>query len=227
MNRSIPLPRPARGLTGLSLAAIALALAGCGNAAPVAYSGIASSAQLAPNPQDDTGHIPFRYATPVDWRSYNRIIVDPIVVYRGADNQFGDMSEADKAELAHAMQMAFVEKLKTRFALAADPAPGTLRLRLTLTGAATSTPVLSTFTRIDIGGGLYNGVQAVRGGEGLFTGSVIYAAEIYDAPTNRLLNAFVAKQYPGSMNIGATFGSLDAAKTGLEKGADALVAQLQ
>lgn len=227
MNGSIPLPRAAQELTGLSLAALALVLAGCGSPAPVAYSGIASSAQLAPNPQDDTGHIPFRYATPVDWRGYSRIIVDPIVVYRGPDNQFGDMSEDDKAELAHAMQMAFVEKLKTRFALAADPAPGTLRLRLTLTGAATSTPVLSTFTRVDIGGGLYNGVQAVRGGEGLFTGSVIYAVEIYDAPTNRLLNAFVAKQYPGSMNIGATFGSLDAAKTGLEKGADALVAQLQ
>jgi hypothetical protein len=227
MNESIPLLRAARGLTAgrLSLAAIALALAGCGSAAPVAYSGIASSAQLAPNPQDD--HIPFRYATPVDWRGYNRIIIDPIVIYRGPDNQFGDMSEADKAELAHAMQMAFVEKLKTRFALAADPAPGTLRLRLTLTGASASTPVLSTVSRIDIGGGLYNGVQAVRGGEGLFTGAVIYAAEIYDAPTNRLLNAFVAKQYPGSMNIGATFGSLDAAKTGLEKGADALVAQLK
>ncbi|WP_395673032.1 DUF3313 domain-containing protein [Inquilinus sp.] len=209
----------------LSLMAVGLALAACVSAAPVAYSGLASSAQLAPNPQDD--RMPFRTATPVDWRGYNRIIIDPIAIYRGPDNQFGDMSEADKAELAHAMQMAFVEKLKTRFILAADPAPGTLRLRLTLTGASASTPVLSTFTRIDIGGGLYNGVQAVRGGEGLFTGAVIYAAEIYDAPTSRLLNAFVAKQYPGSMNIGATFGSLDAAKTGLEKGADALVAQLK
>lgn len=218
-------PIPARAW--LSLAAVGIALAGCGSADPVPYSGIASSAQLAPNPQDDTGHIPFRYATPVDWRSYNRMIIDPIVIYRGPDNQFGDMSEEDKAELAHTMQTAFVEKLKTRFTLAGDPAPGTLRLRLTLTGASTSTPVLSTVSRIDIGGGLYNGVQAVRGGEGSFTGAVIYAVEIYDASTNRLLNAFVSKQYPGSLNIGATFGSLAAAKTGLEKGADALVAQLK
>jgi hypothetical protein len=218
-------PIPARAW--LSLAAIGVALAGCGSADPVPYSGIASSAQLAPNPKDDTGHIPFRYATPVDWRSYNRMIIDPIVIYRGPDNQFGDMSEEDKADLAHTMQTAFVEKLKTRFTLAGDPAPGTLRLRLTLTGASTSTPVLSTLTRVDIGGGLYNGVQAVRGGEGMLTGSVIYAVEIYDAPSNRLLNAFVSKQYPGSMNIGATFGSLAAAKTGLEKGADALVAQLK
>ena len=211
----------------LSLAAISLALAGCGTADPVAYSGIASSGRLAPNPQDETGRVPFRYAIPVDWRSYNRIIIDPVMIYRGGDAQFGDMSEEDKAELAHAMEVAFVEKLKTRFTLAGDPAPGTLRLRLTLTGASTSTPVLSTLTRVDIGGGLYNGVQAVRGGEGMFTGSVIYAAEIYDAPSNRLLDAFITKQYPGSMNIGATFGTLDAAKTGIEKGAEALVAQLK
>ncbi|MGL4966613.1 MAG: DUF3313 domain-containing protein [Inquilinus sp.] len=218
---------PWRLVPVMSLAAASIALAGCGTADPVAYSGIASSAKLAPNSQDDARHVPFRYATPVDWRSYSRVIIDPIVIYRGPDAQFGDMSEEDKAELAHAMVVAFVETLKTRFTLAGDPTPGTLRLRLTLTGASTSTPVLSTLSRIDMAGGLYHGVQAIRGGEGLFTGSVLYAAEIYDAPTNRLLDAFISKQYPGPMNIVATFGSLAAAETGLEKGADALVAQLK
>jgi len=72
--------RPIPAWAWLSLAAVVLA--GCGTADPVAYSGIASSAQLAPNPQDDTGHMPFRYATPVDWRSYNRMIIDPIAIYR-------------------------------------------------------------------------------------------------------------------------------------------------
>ena len=218
---------PRRLAPVIALASAGAALAGCGTADPVAYSGIASSARLAPNPQDDTGHIPFRYATPVDWRSYNRVIIDPIAIYRGRDAQFGDMSEDDKAELAHAMEIAFVEKLKTRFTLTGDPAPSTLRLRLTLTGASTSMLVLSTLSRVDMVGGLYHGVQAIRGGEGLFTGSALYAVEIYDAPTNRLLDAFVSKQYPGPMNIVATFGSLAAAKTGLEKGADALVAQLK
>jgi hypothetical protein len=55
---------------------------------------------------------------------------------------------------------------------------------------------------------------------------VNYAVEIYDASTNRLLNAYVEKQYPNAMNVKSTFGSLGAAKTGIGKGADALVAQL-
>ena len=48
----------------------------------------------------------------------------------------------------------------------------------------------------------------------------------YDAPTNRLLNAYVEKQYPSAMNVKATVGSLSASKTGIQKGADALVAKL-
>jgi len=87
--------------------------------------------------------------------------------------------------------------------------------------------VASTLTHFDLAGNLYNGVQAVRGREGLLAGSVSYAVEIYDAPTNRLLSAFVTKQYPGAMNIGASLGAFAAAKTGIEKGADALVADLK
>jgi len=209
------------------LTAAALLLAACGSAEPVAYTDIASSPQLLPNMDDSSGRMPYRYTTTVDWRTYSRVIVDPVAIYRGRDNQFGDMSESDRAVLAGYMQAQFTEKLRRRFQLAVDPAPNTLRVRLTLTGAATTTPVLGPLSRFDLAGGVYNGVQSVRGGEGTFTGSVVYAVELYDASTNRLLGAYVSKQYPNSLNIGASFGALAAAKTGLEKGADALVAQLR
>ncbi|MBC9208343.1 DUF3313 domain-containing protein [Roseomonas aerophila] len=115
-------------------------------------------------------------------------------------------------------------RLGQRFALVNDAAPNTLRIRLTLAGAAT-TPVLSTVTRFDIGGGLYNGVQAARGGEGLFISSASYAVEIFDAASNTLLDAFVAKQYPNAYNIPAGIGSLAAARTGIDKGAEELLEQ--
>jgi len=211
----------------LMIGALCVALAGCGTVDPVAYSGIASSSQLAPNQQDDSGRIPYRYASAVDWRTYNKIIIEPVTIYRGPDNQFGGISEEDKAELAGYMQAQITEKLRKRFTLVGDSGPKTLRLRLTLTGATTTMPVLGTFTHLDLAGNLYNGVQAVRGEEGALAGAVIYAAEIYDASTNRLLSAFITKQYPGPLNIMASFGSLAAAKTGIEKGTNALVAQMQ
>lgn len=203
-------------------------LAGCSSVQPVAYTGITSSSYLTPNPQDDSGHIPYRYANQVSWGNYNRIIIDPVDIYRGSDSQFKDMSEEDKADLAAYMKDQFSEKLKPRFAIVSDAAQNTLRLKLTLTGATTNTPVLSWAIHVDPTGvgGLYDAVQAIRGEEAAQSGSVFYAVEIYDAPTHRLLSAYVTKQYPGAINILASFGALAASKTGIEKGADMLVQQL-
>lgn len=211
----------------VSAAAVCTVLAGCASPEPVAYTGIASSFQLRPDPKDESGRIPYRYSTQVDWRSYDKAMIDPVTVYLGTDSQFGDMPAGDRAGLASNMEAQFTQKLAKRFQITNMPTPGTLRIKLTLTGAATTTPVLGPFSHFDLAGNLYNGVQAVRGGEGMISGSVLYAVEIYDAPTSRLLSAYVTKQYPGAMNIGASFGSLEAAKTGIEKGADALVAQLR
>lgn len=212
----------------VSLFALCAALTACGTVDPVPYRGIASSTQLRPDQKDDTGHIPYSYSTQVDWQRYSSVILDPVVVYRGVDNQFGDMSDEDKAELARYMRSAFAKSLiGHKFSLTNAPYPGALHIKLTLAGAATNTPIISPFTHFDIAGNLYNGVQAIRGGEGMVSGSVMYAVEVYDASTSQLLKAYVSKQYPGSMNIMASFGSLAAAKTGLEKGADALVEQLR
>jgi Protein of unknown function (DUF3313) len=210
----------------LAMLALLALLAGCASPDPVAYKGLASSSYLAPNKQDDADRVPYAYSTQVNWRSYSRAIVEPVALYRGADNQFDDLSEEDRAALAQQMHTKFAEKLASQFQITDRPGPNTLRVKLTLTGAATNTPVLSTFTRFDLTGGLYNGVQAIRGGEGMMSGSVSYAVEIYDATTDRLLDAFVAKQYPGAYNVVATLGSLSAAETGIDKGADALAERL-
>jgi hypothetical protein len=217
------LPFVRRGI----LIVLGLALAGCAGTEPVRYANVAASPYMAANRSDDSRHVPYRFAAATEWRRYDKAIIEPVVIYHGADQQFGDLNDADKAALASYMQAQFADRLRGRFVLVTDPGPGTLRVHLTLTGAETSTPVLSTFTRFDIGGAVYNGVQAARGGEGMMTGSVSYAVEISDAASARLLSAFVAKQYPGAYNIGATMGSLAAAKVGIDKGADALLDELK
>jgi hypothetical protein len=214
-------------LDRLAVLALGAVLTGCASVAPVPYAEVASSSVLAPNPSDPSGRIPYRYAATVDWRSYNKVMIEPIVIYRGPDQQFGEMSEADKASLARYMQRQFAEKLGGSFTLTTHRGPNTLRVRVTLTGAAINTPVLGTLSRFDVAGMVYNGVQTARDGEGSMTGSVIYAVEIFDASTSRLLSAFVSKQYPKPYDIKASVGRLAAAEEGIDKGADALLAQLR
>lgn len=205
-----------------ALATIVILLAGCAGSQPVRYAGIDSASQLAPNSGDNSDRIPFRYSSPVDWKKYDSIIIDPVIIYAQADNQFGKISSSDKQKLAAYMQQKFTESLRPQLKEAATPAPNTLRLKLTLTGAETTTPVAGTLTKFDLAGGPYNIVQSIRGKQGMLGGSVSYAVEIYDSATQRLLNAYVAKQYPNAMNVSASIGSLSAAEVGIDKGADEL-----
>lgn len=210
-----------------SLAALVVVLAACSTTQPIPYAGVGASSQMRLNTHDDTGRMPYEYKAAADWRKYSSFMLDPVDVYRGKDNQFEDMSEEDKTYLARYMQDEFSDKLGKRFRNAAAPGPDTLRIRLTLAGAKTNTAVLSTLSRFDLMGGPYNAVQAIRGREGAMTGSVSFAVEIFDASTNALLGAYVAKQYPNAWNLGAGMGSLSASKAGIENGADQLLAYLR
>lgn len=209
-------------LTGFTVTC--LLLSGCAGTKPLAYSGIAS----APHMRADAGsdRLPYTYATPVNWRDYSRILIEPVVVYHRPDAQFGKIPEQGKLALARYMEEQFTEKLSPPFELTETAKPRTLRLRLTLTGAKPTMPVAGSFLRIDIAGGPYNMVQAIRGKEGSLTGSVFYAVEIYDASTNRLLAAHIVKQYPAALNMKATSGALTAAKTGIRKDAEELAKEL-
>lgn len=218
---SIGFIRPALALCA------SLALTACAGPQPAPYRDLAATPYLKPNTGDDSGKVPFRYTTDVDLSKYHSVLIEPVTVYNGSDQQFGKMSMEDRTALAQYMQKRFAETLAKTFTLVELPGPDTLRIKLVLTGASTTTPVLSTFSRVDMAGSLYNGVQAIRGGEGLMTGWVMYAAEIRDGGSGRLLEAFEAKQYPNAYNIPATFGSLAAARTGIDKGAQALVENLQ
>ncbi|SEB09878.1 DUF3313 domain-containing protein [Paraburkholderia sartisoli] len=205
---------------------VVLALTACAGVQPVAYTGISSSSQLKQNRDDDAGKVPYKYTAPVVWARYTQVVLDPVVVYQGHDNQFGDMKAADRAALADYMAKTFSDRLAKRFDVAKQAGPNTLRIKLTLTGAESTTLLVGQVMHFDLAGNLYNGVQSIRGGQGAFSGSVSYAVEVYDSVSGQLLKAYVSKQYPNAMNLPAAFGSLSAAKTGLDKGADALVAQL-
>lgn len=209
-------------LPQISLIVLSGVIAGCQSTDPVAYSALSSASYLKPNRTDISGHVPYSYTSRVDWSLYHSAIIEPVTIYRGADNQFGKLEEKDKAFLANYMQTEFTHSLSQRFAVVGTAGADTLRIKLTLAGAKTNTPGLTTLAKFDLAGGTYNIVQAARGKEGAMTGSVNYAVEIFDSSSNRLLAAYVMKQYPSALNVGASWSKLDASMVGIKKGAEAL-----
>ncbi|MDG0853934.1 DUF3313 domain-containing protein [Roseateles puraquae] len=216
--------------TRLLQACLALALTGlaaCSTPQPHRYEEIASSSQLRQNNDERRDRIPYSVDRAVSWASYANLILDPVIVYGGRDSQFEDVSQEERQELAEYMFQRFSQQLDQRFGRVGRVQPGTLRIRLSLTGAKPNTAVVSTVTRFDLVGAPYNAVQGIRGKEGAFIGSVMYSVEIYDASSGELLKAFVAKQFPNAMNVAATFGRLKAARVGIDKGAEELLTMLK
>lgn len=204
-----------------------LLLTGCATTQPVKYRALASTETMSPHTSKDDAHTPYSYVNPaVVWSHYSRYMLDPTSVYSSSDAQFGKISANEKSMLATYMHDQFQAKLGQKFDFTQFPEPGTLRIRLTLTGAETSTPVLSPMTKIIPVGAVVNTTMWALGKQAAFTGSVTYAVEIYDAMTGTLLDAFIAKQYPAAMNVPASFTSLGATKTGIRIGAKRLTETL-
>lgn len=216
-------------MKNLSKLLFALSLVWLGGCAvqPVAYSKLQSTPQLQKSQRDDADTVPYLYAPQVDWKNYSSIQFEPVIIYNGEDNQFDDLSPEQKNELARYAELEFSKQLATRYTISTASGPQALRLVVTLTGAKKNNALVTPVTRIDLMGGPVNIVQGIRGKEGVFMGSVSYSVEVYAADSNRLLKAYITKQYPNPMNFGAAFGALSAAKTGLDKGALDLLAQLQ
>jgi hypothetical protein len=200
----------------LSAAIMSLALAGC-SSAPVAYQGLASAGQLQPTKDSE---VPFAFHSPTaDLHSYSKIVIDPVAIYDGADNQFGTVAQEDRKSIADYMQQQFTQTLGSRYQIVAASEPGALRLHLTLAGIETSTPVISTVTHVAPAGLVINAGLQAAGLNGTFLGSVSYGAEIFDASSGSLLYAYVTTQTPDALDVTASFGALAAAREGVRIGA--------
>jgi hypothetical protein len=148
-------------------------------------------------------------------------------IYRGKDSQFGDLSEQSKTELSRHADLYFRRELAHQQILAGEPGKNALRMRVTIAGATSNVPVLSTATRLTPVGFAMSGLRSVGDKEGNFSGAVIYAVELFDAANGRLVYAFVTRQYPNALNITATILPLDAAKAGIERGASTTATALK
>jgi hypothetical protein len=198
-------------------------LSGCSTSQPHLYQGIASSAQMSVNSRESSQKTPFAFTG--DMRKlagHSSVMLEPIEIYKGPDNQFDRLSGAQTQELSAYAGQTFSEALSKQGILANHPNPASLRLRIVLTGARLSVPVLGTASKITPVGFALSGVKAMAGKEGRFIGSVIYVVEFRDGKTGELLLAYISKQYPSAVDVGASVRPLDAAKIGIRQGADTL-----
>jgi len=163
--------------------------------------------------QDKAGTESWTYAQPTSrFLRYRTVIVDPTVVYQGPDAQFEGIDPADRAKYAQIITDELRSELVKTFPSPAKPQADTLRLRVTILGAEKTKGGIATATRVTPLGFATSALKSALGKTGSFTGSVLYAVELYDAKTNELLLAAVRRRTPDPLDVPATLSTTDTIK---------------
>ena len=144
---------------------------------------------------------------------YRTVIVDPGTVYDGPDAQFNEVALSDRAKYADIMATELRTEIAKSFPSPTTIDQNTMRVRISLIGVQKTEGGIATATRVTpLGFGL-SALKSLRGKQGTFTGSVLYAVEAYDAETNRLLLAAVRRRTPDPLDIPATLSTTDTVKS--------------
>lgn len=163
--------------------------------------------------QDAPGSESWTYVVPRDrFLKYRTVIVEPTVVYQGPDAQFEGINPADRAKFAAIFTDELRSELGKTFPAAAKPQADTVRIKVTILGAQKTKGGLATATRVTPLGFATSAVKSALGKKGTFTGSVLYAVELYDGRTNELMLAAVRRRTPDPLDVPATLSTTDTVK---------------
>ena len=181
--------------------------------------GLKSATQMA---QDKPGSESWTYAQPKSaFAKYRTVIVEPTAVYNGPDAQFdGSISAADRAKFAGMVTNELRSELNKSFPTPARAQADTLRIKVTLLGAEKTTGGVATATRVTPLGFATSAVKSALGKKGSFTGSLLYAVEVFDGRTNELMLAAVRRRTPDPLDVPATLGTDETVKAVAREFAD-------
>ena len=171
--------------------------------------------------QDKAGTESWTYAQPVQvFTKYRTVMVDNTTVYRGPDAQFDGIDPADREKYAGIITQELRSEIAKTFPTPARPQADTLRLKVTILGATKTKGGLATATRVTPLGFATSALKSAVGRKGSFTGSLLYAVELYDARTNELLLAAVRRRTPDPLDVPATLSTTDTVKAVAREFAD-------
>ena len=189
---------------------------------PVDYSGFLDDYSfLRPG---EAGDVALVYRNPdARWTSYDKVLFEPVTLWRSGRKSLDRVPEGDLLRLIADLEGAVRQRLGDGFGLVGEPGPGVMRIRLAITEARVSDPVLDVL-RGRSGGDVTAGDGPLHLETRRFIEQAQIEGEIRDARTDQLLAAGVdRRRREGAPSI-ATWADVDRA---LGAWADRVCARLE
>ena len=80
------------------------------------------------------------------WTSYDKVLLEPVSIWRSGRRSLAAIPERDLLRLASDLYTAVKTHLGEGFTLVKEPGPGVIRIRLAITNARASDPILDVYT---------------------------------------------------------------------------------
>lgn len=141
-----------------------------------------------------------RYITPdVDWRSYNKVMLDSVAVWKGKETK--DVSPEDLKRLTDFAYSQMYDALSQDYTLVTQPGSGVMRATFAITEAEASNPVADVVTSIIPQTRILTGVKGlIVGGKPGFVGTAGMEAKFGDAQIGKML-AIAVDRRGGTKNL--------------------------
>ena len=141
------------------------------------------------------GGVDLRYLKEgVDFKKYDKIMMDQVVFYFSKDSQYKGMNSDELNQLSEAFHKAMVKELQDAYPFVQEPGPGVVRMRPAITEVKASKPVLNTITTVIPVGLALSIVKKGVTGTHTFVGEASMEAEFLDAETNDRIAVAIDKR---------------------------------
>jgi len=157
------------------------------------------------------GDIRLVYRNPAaDWRRYQAVILDPVSIWRSGRESLAPVPENDLLRLADDFEMAVRSRLGQSFPLVDRPGTGVMRIRLAITEARASDPVLDVETvPAEEKPSAGKGSDLLDTETRRFVDSAVIEGEIVDAETGVVLAQGVDGPLPVDAPVFDTWADVD------------------
>ena len=145
-----------------------------------------------------TNELRLVYRNPkADWHAYDKVLLEPVTLWRSGHKSLEPVPQEDLLRLVTDFQSAVRTRLGEDFRFVEQPGPGVMRIRLAITDARASDPVLDVLTASRGTGRPHPaGSGALDPETRRFLQSAAIEGEIRDAQTNVLLAEGVDRRRP-------------------------------
>lgn len=191
-------------------AVVAALMVGCSNTTRdrnVDYSGFLGDYSMLEKGGSDQAER--RYLRPhVDWASYDKILLDPVTLWRGDESKRDGTPPKDAQKMVNYFYAIIKKDLEEQgFEIVAAPAPGTLRLQVAITKLEESHVAMDVVSSVVPVTLAVSGLEKVITGKPSFVGQAAIEVKVTDSHSGELLAAGVGRRVGGKLLMPSHFTS--------------------